>query len=91
MQESPVSLSLNTPTDELNLHPVMQVLAHLAEDFMVDHWKDSSTGTWYCKIVYQSQDHNLDIDSTRFFNYWNDLDEYFINEIMYIYNRLTAN
>lgn len=91
MQESPVSLSLNTPTEELNLHPVMQLLAHSAEDFMVDHWKDSSTGTYYCKVVYQSSVYRLNIDSTRFFNHWNDLDEFFINEIMYIYNRLTAN
>lgn len=91
MSESKYSLSLNTPVEELNLHPVMQVLAHLAEDFVVDYWKDSPTGTWYYRIAYQSQDYNLNIDSTRFFNYWSDLDEYFINEIMYIYNRLTAN
>lgn len=91
MQESPSSLSLGTPEEELNLHPVMQVLAHLAENFTVDHWKDSSTATYYCKIVFEASDYNLSIDSTRFFNHFNDLDEYFINEIMYIYNRLTAN
>ena len=91
MQESPNSLSLNTPKEELNMHPVMQLLISCSEEFVFNHWKDNSTGTYYCKIIYQSQDYNLYIDSTRFFNFWTDLDEYFINEIMYIYNRLVVN
>lgn len=91
MQESPSSLSLGTPEKELNLHPVMQLIAHSAKDFQVNYWKDSATGTYYCTVVFEANDFKLSINSTRFFNHWNDLDEFFINEIMYIYNKLTAN
>ncbi len=91
MQESPVSLSLNTPTEELNLHPVMQFLAHSAEDFTVEHWKDHETAIHYCKVFFEANNFKLNVDTTRFFNHWQDMDEFFINQIMYIYNRLTAN
>lgn len=91
MQESPSSLSLGTSKEELNGHPVIQFLIHSCDEFYFQHWKDQVTGTYYCKIVYSSEERNINVNSTRFFNYFNDLDEYFINEIMWLYSRVTAN
>lgn len=91
MQESNYALSLQTDVDELNNHPVLVYITNHTDFFEFTHWKDETTNMYYCKVTCESDIKHVTCDSTRFFYKFNDLDEFFINKVMYIYNKLLAN
>ena len=91
MQESQYSLSLQTPIEHLNDHPVLVYISNHSDFFEFAHWKDEVTNMHYARIDYQNEDLKIFVDTTRFFYKFSDLDEHFINEIMYLYNRLRDN